>query len=69
MIIDSCNENNARSALLQLRLDRETSDGVGMYLEIGWKLYQRMSYFVFGVIIVFWRWLRTKFSCEVQHRL
>ena len=51
MIIDSCNKNNARSALLQLRLDRETSDGVGMYLEIGWKLYQRMSYFVFGVII------------------
>ena len=51
VIIDSCNKNNARSALLQVRLDRETSDGVVMYLEIGWELYQRMSYFVFGVII------------------
>ena len=39
-------------------------------------MYQRMSYFVFGVIIFFWGgggggggWLRTKFSCEVHHRL
>ena len=33
--IDSPNNNNARSALQQLRSERETSDGVGMYLEIG----------------------------------
>ena len=32
-----------------LRSERETSDGVGMYLQIGLTIYQRMSYFVFGV--------------------
>ena len=40
MNIDSSNKNNARS-----------SDGIGMYLEIGLKIYQRMPYFVFGVNI------------------
>ena len=37
---DSSNKNNAE-------VKRETSDGVGMCLEIGWTIYQRMSYFVF----------------------
>ena len=38
-------------------------------------MYQGMSYFVFGVIIFYLfflvggGWLRTKFSCEVYHRL
>ena len=49
--IDSSNNSNARSALKQLRSERETSDGVGMYLEIGLKIYQRMPYFVFWVNI------------------
>ena len=53
MKIDSSNKNNARSALKQLRSERETSDGVGMYLEIGYKINQRMSYFVFGVNIFY----------------
>ena len=54
MKIDSSNKNNARSAVKQLRSERETSDGVGlyMYLEIGWKIYQRKSYFVFEVNII-----------------
>ena len=33
--IDPSNKNNARSALSQLRSERETGDGVGMYLKIG----------------------------------
>ena len=33
--MDSSNKNNARSALLQLRSERKTSDGVGTYLENG----------------------------------
>ena len=33
--IDSSNKNNARSALKQLRSDRETSDGMGMCLGKG----------------------------------
>ena len=32
MKIDSSNKNNAPLALKQLRSERETSDGVGMYL-------------------------------------
>ena len=64
---DSSNKNNARSALEQLRLERETSDGMVIYLGIDWKIYQWMS-FVFGVIICL-GWLRTKFSCEVHHGL
>ena len=32
-----------------LRSERETSDGVGMCLQIGGTIYQRMSYFVLGV--------------------
>ena len=49
MKIDSSNKNSACSAFKQLRSERETSDGVGLYLEIGWKIYQQKSYFVFGV--------------------
>ena len=49
MKIDSSNKNSARSAFKQLRSERETTDGMGLYLEIGWKIYQRKSYFVFGV--------------------
>ena len=33
--------------------ERETSDGVGIYLEIGWKIYQRCHIFVFGANIFF----------------
>ena len=51
--IGSSNTNNACSVLKHLRLERETSDGVGMYLEIGLQIYQQMSYFVFGVKIIF----------------
>ena len=51
MKIDSSNKYNARSAFKQLRSERETSDGGGLYLKIGWKIYQRKSYFVFGVNI------------------
>ena len=47
MKIDS-SYKNARSVLEQLRSERETSDGVGKL-----KIYQRMSYFVFGVNIFF----------------
>ena len=50
-----------------LRSERETSDGVGMCLEIGLTIYQRMSYFVFGVNM-FLGWLRIKCSCEVMRR-
>ena len=35
-----------------LKSEGEASNGVGMRLEIGWTIYQRMSYFVFGVNIV-----------------
>ena len=42
---DSSNKNNAE-------VGRRTSDGVGMCLEIGLTIYQRMSYFVFGFNIV-----------------
>ena len=52
MKIDSSNKNNAPSAVKQLRSEIETSDGVGLYLEIGWKIYQRKSYFEFGVNII-----------------
>ena len=36
---DSSNKNNAE-------VGKKISDGVGMYLEIGWTIYQRISYFV-----------------------
>ena len=56
----------SNQSIIQLRLERETSDGVGMYL----KIHQRMSYFVFGVNIFFvGGGVKTKFSCEVYHRL
>ena len=57
----------SNQSINQLRSERETSDGVGMYL----KIHQRMSYFVFGVNIFFvgGGGVKTKFSCEVYHRL
>ena len=36
-----------------LRSERETSDEVGIRLEIGWTIFQPMSYFVFGVNMFF----------------
>ena len=65
MKIDSSNKNNDLSAILQLRLERETSDGVGRYMK---NISADVIFYVWGHYI-FWRWMRTKFSCEVQHRL
>ena len=48
--IDSSNKNNARSALglLQLRSEKETRDGVGLFLEIGLKISADVIFCVWG---------------------